>query len=271
MSASEKLCLQWNDFKENLTSSFRELREDKEFTDITLASEDGQHVEAHKVVLASSSPFFMELLKKNKHSHPLVYMRGLKSEDLIAILDFLYFGEANVFQSNLDSFLGLAEELRLKGLAGGADAGQEPENTTPPKKRVHMKKDMDQQLHPPPFQSDHNQTPTIKSSKDTTVALTNDQNSVADLRELDEMIKSMITKSDVKTNNGQGYMATCNVCGKEGRFKTMPRHVEANHITGISHACPVCGKMFRSRNSLQAHLFSIHQNNRSTNAGQKEV
>ena len=78
MGSVEKLCLQWNDFKENITSSFRDLREDREFTDVTLACEDGQQVEAHKLVLVSSSPFFMELLKKNKHPHPLIYMRGLR-------------------------------------------------------------------------------------------------------------------------------------------------------------------------------------------------
>ena len=43
-------------------------------------------------------------------------MRGMKSEDLVAILDFLYSGEANVYQENLDSFLVIAEELQLEGL-----------------------------------------------------------------------------------------------------------------------------------------------------------
>ena len=103
MGASEKLCLQWNDFGENITSSFKVLREDTEFTDVTLACEDCQQIEAHKVVLALSSPFFMDILKKNKHPHPLIYLRGLKSTDLVAILDFLYHGEANVFQENLDT------------------------------------------------------------------------------------------------------------------------------------------------------------------------
>ena len=116
MVTSEKLCLQWNDFKENISTSFGDLRSDKGFTDVTLVSEDGEQVEAHKVVLASSSPFFKELLRKNSHPHSLVYMRALKSEDLVAMVDFLYFGEANVFQENLDSFLALADELKLKGL-----------------------------------------------------------------------------------------------------------------------------------------------------------
>ena len=87
MATSEKLCLQWNDFKENMSVSFGELRADNDFTDITLACEDGKQIEAHKVVLASSSPFFRELLRRNRNLHPLVYMKGLKSEDLSALMD----------------------------------------------------------------------------------------------------------------------------------------------------------------------------------------
>ena len=122
---SEKLCLQWNDFQENLQAAFKDLRGDKNFTDVTLACDDGQQVEAHRLILALSSPLFQKLLEKSKHPHPLIYMRGLKSEDLMAIVDFLYFGEANVLQENLDSFLAIAEELRLKGLMGKSDAKME--------------------------------------------------------------------------------------------------------------------------------------------------
>ena len=49
LTMSEKLCLQWNDFKENATSAFRILREDNDFADVTLACEDGEQFEAHKV------------------------------------------------------------------------------------------------------------------------------------------------------------------------------------------------------------------------------
>ena len=92
------------------------MREDKDFKDVTLVCEDGQQVEAHKVILASSSPFFQKLLARNKqHNHPLIYMRGMKSEDLSAIIDFLYYGSANVYQENLESFLSIAEEFQLKG------------------------------------------------------------------------------------------------------------------------------------------------------------
>ena len=97
---SEKLCLQWNDFKDNTNLEFTNLRQDQDFSDVTLACEDGQQVTAHKVILASSSPFFQRILRQNKHPHPLIFMRGVKSEDLSAIVDFLYSGEANVFQES---------------------------------------------------------------------------------------------------------------------------------------------------------------------------
>jgi len=126
---SEKLCLKWNDFQENINQAFRSLRSDSDFCDVTLACEDGQQIDAHKVILAASSPFFQTLLKRNKHPHPLIYMRGVKSEDLVAIVDFLYYGQANVYQDNIDSFLAIAEEVSLKGLAGKVKSTNEANAT----------------------------------------------------------------------------------------------------------------------------------------------
>ena len=94
---------------------------DNEFSDVTLACEDGQQVETHKVILAASSHFFQKLLARNKKSHSTIYMRGVKSEDLLPMVDFLYHGEANIFQDNLESFLALAEDLQMKGMAKTKD------------------------------------------------------------------------------------------------------------------------------------------------------
>ena len=115
---SEKLCLQWNDFKDNVNSTFRRLRVDKEFTDLTLVCEDGQQIEAHKVILTSSSPFFEKILQTTKHHHPLIYLKGFQSKDFVSILDFLYFGEANIFQEDFDSFLALLRRFSWRVLLG---------------------------------------------------------------------------------------------------------------------------------------------------------
>ena len=96
-------------------------------------SSDGKQFEAHKVVLVSTSPFFKEVFKKNKHPHPLLFMKGVKSDNLSAMVEFLYNGEANVDQENLDNFLALADDLRLKGLHGETDEEGGIRNQVQPK------------------------------------------------------------------------------------------------------------------------------------------
>ena len=94
---TEQLRLQWKDFKENITNAFATLRDDNDLSDVTLVCEDGKQKDAHRVVLCISSPFFQNVFQTAKHAHPLLYMRGKKSENLLAIIDFLYHGEANVY------------------------------------------------------------------------------------------------------------------------------------------------------------------------------
>ena len=114
---SEKFCLKWDDFQQNIVTSYHDLRKDSAFCDVTLVCEEDQQIEAHRIILTACSPFFSSVLKRNNHPHPMIYMRGLKVKDLVAIVDFIYHGEANIYQEDLDGFLALAEELQLKGLA----------------------------------------------------------------------------------------------------------------------------------------------------------
>jgi len=112
---SEKFCLRWNDFESNISSAFRELRDDKDFFDVTLACDDEQ-LQAHKVIISACSPFFRNILRRNPHKHPLLYLKGVKYSDLQSVLNFMYHGEVNVAQEELNSFLAVAEDLKVKGL-----------------------------------------------------------------------------------------------------------------------------------------------------------
>ena len=129
---TEKFCLKWNDFQTNVLSAYNDLRNDSDFSDVTLVCEENKQVEAHRIILTACSPFFKSVLKRNPHSHPMIYMRGLKAKDLMAIVDFIYLGEANIYQEDLDGFLALAEELQLKGLNGSVDTSFEEEKLTKP-------------------------------------------------------------------------------------------------------------------------------------------
>ena len=111
------MCLRWNDFQDNIADSFQELGKDNDYSDVTLVSEEDQHIQAHRIILTDCSQFFSSTLKRNKHSHPLIYMRGLKANDLEAILDFIYLGEDNIHEEDVKGFMVLAKERKLKGIA----------------------------------------------------------------------------------------------------------------------------------------------------------
>ena len=258
---SEKLCLQWNDFKANTNSAFGRLRDDKGFTDVTLACEDGQQVEAHKVVLLASSPFFLNILKRNKHPHPLIYMRGVRSENMKAMVDFFYYGETNVDQENLDSFLVLAEELRLKGLRGnqtekGEDNFQgqapigKPQQTLPTSRSASKKYPLSKHVL--------YENGLAHGAGEKALAMINESTNNTDVESLDKQVKSMMTVSENVDLRGR-KKRICKACGKEGSMGNIMDHIEAHHITGISIPCELCGKIFTSRISLRTHKSRFHR------------
>jgi len=112
---AQKFCLTWKDFNMIFNKEFEELRQSEDFFDVTLACEDNQ-VNAHKLVLSAASDFFKHILRKNKHDHPLIYLTGVKFSDLVAILDFIYTGETEVAEDNLENLLSTASKLKVKGL-----------------------------------------------------------------------------------------------------------------------------------------------------------
>lgn len=115
MGTTEKFCLRWNDFERNISGALKEIREDKDFFDVTLACDDDQ-IQAHKVILSACSPFFRSILRRNRHEHPLLYLKGVKFSDLVSVLTFMYQGEVNVAQDELNTFLAVSEDLKVKGL-----------------------------------------------------------------------------------------------------------------------------------------------------------
>ena len=250
---SEKLCLQWNDFKENIISVFGSLREDKNFADVTLACEDGKQIEAHKVILVASSPLFKKILIGNKHTHPMIYLRGWRSADILAILDFLYYGEANVYQENLESFLSIAEELELKGLEGKGNENYESgQNDLQKEERKMMSKvpfDKEGPTFSEPYQVQ------LEVSEHKTVALASHVSS--DIQELNNKSASMMVKTSKKSQCGNP-LYKCTICGKEDKSYNLKNHIEKNHLEGVSIPCNLCDKTFRCTKTLAHHKNRNH-------------
>ena len=223
---SENLCLKWTSFQENVKHAFGNIRQDKDFTDVALACEDGEQVEAHRVILAASSPFFQNILKNNKQSPQLlIYMRGVKSEDLMAILDFLYVGEATIRKENLDDFLAVAAELKIAGLMRQA-IEKDFVNLKEAPKVSEEKERADGTIG-----SDCFEPREVKAEEKILL-----QNHFSgNIEQLDETVKSMMVKSTnfVPNRKVRAYADICKVCGKEGLGSVIKQHIEVNHLDTI--------------------------------------
>ena len=100
--SGEKFNLARNEFESYASYTFKELRNDDNFIDVTLACEDGKQIKAHKAILSTSSNVFRNILVNNPHQHPLLYLKGIHSGDL------------EVAQEDLEQFMQTANELKNK-------------------------------------------------------------------------------------------------------------------------------------------------------------
>ena len=245
----EKLCLKWNDFQDIVQTSFAELRSDIDFTDVTLACED-QSIKAHKVILSACSPFFKKLLKNQSHPHPLIYMRGMKSNDLTAMIDFIYLGEASMFQEQLESFLSLAEELELRGLDGRSE---EKAEERPKESFTQNERHADQKR----FTTED----VVSDVKYKSKSFQGEMLPIQTNARLNSIVEpdTMAQIQSIIEKQSDGFF--CKNCGhKSKNIGHMKEHVE-KHIQGLEYPCNLCCKVYRSFASLRMHKCSSNYGN----------
>lgn len=100
-----------------MSSGMFSLLENEDLVDVTLAVE-GRYLKAHKIVLSVCSPYFRELFQSNPCKHPIVFMKDVSYSAINDLLQFMYQGEVQVAQEQLNTFIKTAEALQVKGLTG---------------------------------------------------------------------------------------------------------------------------------------------------------
>ena len=269
--SDEKLLLKLDDFQKNICLNIGTLRDDYHFSDVTLVCEDGQ-VEAHRIVLGASSATFMKILKTNKHQHPLIYFRGLKSRYLDPILDFIYNGQVSVPEDDLNDFLATAEELQIQGLVEDiVDYVTEDTIESPTTKvkndRQKRIENIDEKgiteepnnVAPKlelPFEKAFNND-NEKEERETTLLNPNMNKYIQQehiFKELDKIVLSKTSKLD--------GILVCAECNYKTKHKTNIRnHIESKHMIYINNVkipCLHCEEFIWTRSALWAHVKRRH-------------
>eukprot|EP00092_Neocalanus_flemingeri_P010522 GFUD01011337.1.p1 GENE.GFUD01011337.1~~GFUD01011337.1.p1 ORF type:complete len:299 (-),score=51.12 GFUD01011337.1:252-1148(-) len=274
MNPSDIFHLKWDEFQDNFRQTYKQLRQEEEFCDVTLVCGDGKHIEAHKLILSASSTVFKDIFTKNKQGHPLLYLRGVESTELASVMDFIYQGEVKVPQTELSNFLDVAQDFGVKGLM---NIGKFPENVANKKARIKKPKvkneDQRSFTEPLPFDYDfindnikfedvlgemqdqesfdHEEVITSVVEVDGTNAAFSVMNNSVFMEEIEEKIEEMIF-----VDNG---CWGCKKCGKVMRKKQHIKNHAESHLEGYCHPCPICGKSSKTRNALSNHISYFHK------------
>ena len=116
-------------FHDNLKSTFKNLDELPDMSDVTLVCEDGQQQRVHKAVIAASSPLFHSLLSNSGRDHQTIFLAEIGSELVKSLVEFMYFGETKVRNRNMESFLAIAKALKMEALDDQLDVSPEEIHT----------------------------------------------------------------------------------------------------------------------------------------------
>ena len=238
---TERFSLKWNDYQSNLTSALGVLKTANYLNDITLITDDHQQIKANKMVLSLSSDYFQSIFKNNQESKLSICLEGVTRQDLYNCLDYMYHGEVQLFQEDLDKFLKVAQRLQIKGLL------RIDEDT---------KNEFEEQLGKHELIDNEENTSildTIEESQVRTTSVTLNESSMSN--------KTDHTTTDEYIEKLDDGSWRCIVCGKVSTNKRkdniMRQHVET-HMEGITYSCPECNKAFRSKHSLAVHKSVYH-------------
>jgi len=268
----EKFCLRWNDFEKNISSSFRELNEDKDFFDVTIACGDNQ-IQGHKVILSACSPFFRSILKKNPHQHPLLYLKGVKYEEILLVLNFMYHGEVNVAQDELNSFLSVAEDLQVKGLT--QNQNQTKSSRVPDESNNAKRYRVEDNSSPRPLKQPRPKPNYIQPPSNSEKFQS--RNEIQEIRPYikteapalidDSNCQQLVESNDYQAEQGYEYDQSYQedtIMYQEGEMQMNMEQMQNSsqdvHSCWITKEfiCDVCLKQFSSKKSLQNHMW-IHK------------
>ena len=286
---SDPLLLQWQDFKEDIRASYNTFRNQQDFADVTLACDDGVQIEAHKVILTVGSSVFRNTLQINKHPHPLIFLRGIKYDTLLSVLDFIYYGEVELRDEKLKDFLAAAEDLNLRGIKSKSEMEEKPTFTNQLQcSNTKLNKPLSKEgitILP-----NKRENPELQRTGQDDTILENIASTEL-MNETQDTSKYFVIKGIEENNTPHSHISTelnldtanleetgseslllddediqyeCTTCGKVLKSKSLLSAHAQRHLPGFSttphdNICPKCEKAFESKSYMYKHMSMHHK------------
>ena len=153
--------LTWHTYPDHLKGMMQEMMASEDFADVTLVCDDMKTIKAHRNILSACSPVFKNiLLMESQTNHPVIYLRGIQYPEIESILQFIYLGEAKIYEERMDEIILVSKNLEIKELRKAAEV-----NETQPDPSDETAEDIDENIANDTFDLVDNIT-TQKDAKD---------------------------------------------------------------------------------------------------------
>jgi len=177
----------------------------------------------------------------------MLCLNGVSSQDLNNILDYIYNGEIQIYQDNLNRFLDVAERFKLEGLITGDQTLKDEDIYNDLESKSPLKPQQLERTQNHKVQSENFVANNVKYQE---IALIS-----ADFTSIEEL-NQKIEEEIILEGPGVYKCARC-LKTYNKRFN-LKEHIEI-HFEGLSFPCKVCGKDFRSRTVLRNHGNKQHK------------
>ena len=251
----ESFSLSRNDFDVSAPTALKELWNDHNFTDVTLATVDNKQTKSHKVILSASSPFFKNILLQNPHQSPLLYLKGIKYQHLQKILEFIYLGRCDVQKCDLEDFLETGKDLRITGIFDS----EEPEENTNASEQVNPEQTLKQITNTDVENSPEIVEPEIFNHIAVETCFV-ESIFESPKEEISKLVETPYLPSEVKPIEPTMVAPTifqrvinCDECDfTTSKVPVLKKHKKALH-SDVKMTCKHCGGKFREENGLKNH------------------
>ena len=251
----EKVRYEWPKLFDHMASILPGYLKFDKFTDVTLVSDDKKSFQAHKFLLSAFSSEIKDILLKLPHSHPLIYFRGIESQELQAIVQFLYLGKVEIYQDRAEKFLKATKDLKIDqmtvAIANNAEVFMADTHSI--QKKIDQKRNS---------QKINNYSKKIIVKKDEEEKIKSESILSKQMFSCEECGLKFADKS----NRGRHIRSKhrhikfpCSHCDYKASQKgTLKRHEESIH-QGVKYACSFCEHESSDQSSLSKHQKSVHE------------
>ena len=248
----EKYSLTWHTYSDHLKSMMKDLMMNEDFNDVTLVTEDKKQIRANFNILSACSPVFRDILKKEKNSNHIMYLRGIQYSEIESILQFIYLGEATFYEERMDEFLAVAKSLEIKELCNAeAETNDEPEDEPSTTDPGTLKENLEEQRIVP----DHiREQPPQERRREVVSA-----NGKYECEPCQKIFASRGALHHHNKSVHEGVRHACNQCDYQAKQKSdLNIHIQSKH-EGVKYACDQCDHQATQQSNLTAHIKSKHE------------